>query len=79
MIVDRLRVAHATIRASVLSPALGLILYRVGSRPYTPNEHLEVVRDHILAHARSLEHVSDPGPRRATRSIAPTGPRSSEV
>lgn len=79
VIVDRLRAAHATIRALVLSPSLGLIPYRVGSRPYAPDEHLEVVRDHILAHARSLEHVSDPGPRRATRSIAPTGPRSSEV
>jgi hypothetical protein len=59
-IVNRLRAAHATIRASILSPTLGLIPYRVGSRPYTPSEHLEVVRDHLQAHARSLERVSDP-------------------
>ena len=57
-IVNRLRAAHATIGASILSPTLGLIPYRVGSRPYTPTEHLEVVRDHITAHARSLEHVA---------------------
>jgi hypothetical protein len=63
-IVDRLRAAHATIRASIVSPTLGPIPYRVGSRPYTPSEHLEVVRDHIRAHARSLERVSAPRRRR---------------
>lgn len=57
-IVNRLRAAHATIRASILSSTLGLIPYRVGSRPYTPGEHLEVVRDHVRAHARSLQCVS---------------------
>jgi hypothetical protein len=54
-IVNRLRAAHATIRASIMSPTLGLIPYRVGTRAYAPSEHLEVVRDHIQAHARSLE------------------------
>jgi hypothetical protein len=54
-IVNRLRAAHATIRASIMSPTLGLIPYRVGTRAYAPSEHLEVVRDHIRAHARSLE------------------------
>jgi hypothetical protein len=67
--VDRLRAAHATIRASIMSPTLGLIPYRVGSRPYTPGEHLEVVRDHIRAHARSLERASDPSRRRTTRAV----------
>jgi hypothetical protein len=66
-VIDRLRAAHATIRASILSPALGLIPYRVGSRPYTPGEHLQVVRDHVLAHARSLERVADPSRGRAPR------------
>ncbi len=60
-IVERLRVAHATIRAAILSPTLGLIPYRAGSRPYSPNEYLEVVRDHIHSHARSIERGSDPG------------------
>ena len=63
MVVDRLRAAHATIRASILSPVLGLIPYRVGSRPYTPGEHLEVVRDHLQAHVRSLERASRPRPQ----------------
>lgn len=57
-IVDRFRAAHATIRASIVSPTLGLIPYRVGSRSYTPIEHLQVVRDHIRGHARSLERAS---------------------
>ncbi len=78
-IVDRFRAAHATIRASILSPALGLIPYRVGSRPYTPGEHLAVVRDHIQAHARSLERASDPGRRRATRPAPSTVPEASEA
>ncbi len=67
-IVYRLRAAHATIRASIVSPTLGLIPYRVGSRSYTPSEHLEVVRDHIRAHARSLERASDLRRRRTRRS-----------
>jgi hypothetical protein len=69
MIVDRFRAAHATIHASILSPALGLIPYRVGSRPYAPGEHLAVVRDHVRAHARSLERASDPGRRQTTRAV----------
>jgi hypothetical protein len=78
-IVDRFRAANATIRASILSPALGLIPYRVGSRPYAPREHLEVVRDHIRTHAHSLERASDPSRRRTTRSVAPTGRGASEA
>jgi hypothetical protein len=54
-VVARLRAAQATIGASILSPVLGQIPYRVGSRPYTPREHLEVVRDHIRSHAQHLE------------------------
>ena len=68
-IVERFRAAHATIRASIVSPTLDLIPYRIGSRPYTPGEHLEVVRDHVRAHARSLERASDPGRRRTTRPV----------
>ncbi|MDQ1322717.1 MAG: hypothetical protein QG587_50 [Chloroflexota bacterium] len=67
-VIGRLRIAHATIRASILSPSLGLIPYRVGSRPYSPSEHLEVVRDHVLAHARSVERACAPGHERSTRA-----------
>jgi hypothetical protein len=72
--VDRLRAAHATIHASILSPSLGLIPYRVGSRSYTPDEHLAVVRDHIRAHARSLERTSNPGRRQTTRAVRDVEP-----
>ncbi len=68
-IVDRLRAAHATIRAAIVSPTLGPIPYRVGSRAYTPGEHLEVVRDHIRAHARSLERASSSSHRRTTTAV----------
>jgi hypothetical protein len=68
-IVERLRVAHATIRAAILSPTLGLIPYRAGSRQYTPSEHLEVARDHIRAHARSIERASDPRRGRTRSSV----------
>jgi len=72
--VDRLRAAHATIHASILSPSLGLIPYRVGSRSYTPDEHLAVVRDHIRVHARSLERTSNPAagrPRALSATLSP--------
>ncbi len=68
-IVERLRAAQAAIRAAILSPTLGLIPYRAGSRQYTPSEHLEVVRDHIRVHARSLERASDPRRGRTTRAV----------
>ncbi len=56
-IVRRLLTAQALVREGILSPRLGLIAYRVGSRPYTPEEHLEVVRDHVAAHLRGLESL----------------------
>jgi hypothetical protein len=61
-VIGRLRAAHATILAAIPSPTLGRIPYRVGSRPYTPDEHLRVVRDHVTAHARSIERACSPGP-----------------
>jgi hypothetical protein len=79
-VIGRLRAAHATIRASILSPALGLIPYRVGSRPYAPGEHLAVVRDHVLAHARGLERASEPGPgRTAGDASRPARPQATPI
>jgi len=63
-LVERFRAAHATVRASIMSPTIGLTPYRVGSRPYSASEHVEVVRDHIRSHARSLERASDASRRR---------------
>lgn len=77
-IVDCFRAAQATIHASIMSPALGLIPYRVGSRPYAPDEHPESARDHIRAHARGLELAARPGRPRATRSLASTNRAGSE-
>jgi hypothetical protein len=53
-LLDRLLDAQAVIRANVLAPGVELIPYRRGSRPYPPDEHLAVVRDHVGAHTREL-------------------------
>ncbi len=54
----RLDAAQAAIRRDIGSPALGLIPYRRGSRPYGPTEHLRVTADHVAAHAADLERAS---------------------
>jgi hypothetical protein len=53
-LVERLLAAQAVIRAGVRAPGVELIPYRRGSRPYAPDEHLVVVRDHVRAHGREL-------------------------
>lgn len=52
-IIQRLEAAHRVIRENILNPKLGLIPYKKGSRDYTPDEHLEIVNEHIN------EHLSD--------------------
>lgn len=61
VVIGRLVAAQAMVGTAIMSPDLGLIPYRVGSRPYSPAEHLEIVRDHIRAHARGLERAWGPG------------------
>jgi len=75
-VVRRLLAAQSTVRAGILTPRLRLIPYRIGSRPYAPAEHLEVVRDHVVTHLRGL----DPGQRGEARPRSrgrppPAGPR----
>lgn len=53
-LVERLLAAQAVIRVLVRAPGVELIPYRRGSRPYPPDEHLAVVRDHVRAHGREL-------------------------
>ncbi|HYO42778.1 MAG TPA: maleylpyruvate isomerase N-terminal domain-containing protein [Candidatus Limnocylindrales bacterium] len=53
-LVRRLLAAQAVIRRHVRDPGVDLIPYRRGSRPYPPDEHLVVVRDHVQAHGREL-------------------------
>ena len=53
-LLARLAAAQGVIRANVRDPGITLIPYRRGSRPYPPEEHLAVVRDHVHAHTREL-------------------------
>ena len=53
-LIERFLAAHAVIQAEILDPTLGLIPYRRGSRPYTPEEHLEVVWAHIRKHTADI-------------------------
>lgn len=49
-LIARFEAAHAAIRDNILTPSLTSLPYRQGSRKYTPEEHLQVVNDHISAH-----------------------------
>ena len=54
MAIARFEAAHQVIQDNILNPALRMIPYRKGSRDYTPEEHLEIVRDHIAKHLRDV-------------------------
>ena len=55
-IAGRIRRAQGVIRRGILAlPADTQIPYRKGSRNYTPDEHLKIVRDHIIAHLNRIE------------------------
>jgi len=49
-----LEVAHRVIRENILNPKLTLIPYKKGSRDYTPEEHLDIVNEHIKEHMISI-------------------------
>lgn len=71
-IIGRLRRAHEVIRRGILAlPAEAQIPYRKGSRAYTPDEHLVIVRDHILAHLKRIEKAQKR--RRSARRPHPDG------
>ncbi len=53
-LLQRLQVAHSTIQLHIFDPKLKLIPYRKGSRDYSPEEHLDIVNDHIKAHMRDI-------------------------
>lgn len=57
-ITERLICAHRTVEELILEPSLTEIAYRHGSRPYGPDEHLEVVASHIHAHAARIEKAA---------------------
>ena len=54
-VIGRLEAAQRVIQANILSPKLILIPYRKGSRDYTPDEHLDIVADHIQAHIKAIQ------------------------
>lgn len=57
-IVGRIRRAQATIRRCILGlPPDTRIPYRKGSRTYSPDEHLAMVRSHISAHAHRVDRA----------------------
>lgn len=66
-LIDRLLAAHAVIESDILDPTLGLIPYRKGSRPYTPDEHLEIVRLHVRKHIADI-HSAMNGTRKSSAS-----------
>jgi hypothetical protein len=55
-IAGRIRRAQATIRRCIIKlPPDTAIPYRKGSRDYSPDEHLVMVRGHIIAHTHRVE------------------------
>ena len=58
-IAGRINRAQAIIRRCVVGmPADMMIPYRKGSRDYSPDEHLKIVRDHIVAHLHRIEKAN---------------------
>lgn len=58
-IAGRIRRAQAVIRRCVATMAEEMrIPYRKGSRDYSPDEHLKIVHDHIVAHLHRIEKAS---------------------
>jgi hypothetical protein len=56
-LLDRLSTAQAVVERDILSPSIALIPYRKGSKPYTPEEHLNLVSEHISEHLHDIERA----------------------
>jgi hypothetical protein len=57
-IAGRIRRAQATIHRCIINLAPDTAIpYRKGSRDYTPDEHLVMVRGHIIAHMHRVERA----------------------
>jgi hypothetical protein len=54
----RLSEAQSVIRENILNPELVSIPYKVGSRAYSPEEHLEIVIDHVQKHMSDIKKAS---------------------
>jgi len=56
-IITRLEAAHHVVQKNILSENLYMIPYKMGSRDYTPEEHLDIVNNHIRSHLKDLEDI----------------------
>lgn len=54
-IFSRLEEAQLIIQKHILNPNLVLIPYRIGSKDYSPEDHLQVVSKHIKKHIKDIE------------------------
>ena len=57
-ITKRLEAAHRAIQENILDAKLVLIPYKKGSRDYTPEEHLDMVNEHIKEHLSGIRKAS---------------------
>lgn len=57
-ITKRLKTAHRIIRENILNPKLVSIPYKKGTRDYTPDEHLDIVNEHIKEHLKGIRKAS---------------------
>ncbi|WP_075061371.1 maleylpyruvate isomerase N-terminal domain-containing protein [Ornatilinea apprima] len=64
----RLRAAQTLLGEHILNPRVEIIPYRVGSRSYSPEDHLEIVRQHILHHIGDIQKVVGRQARRAAQN-----------
>lgn len=62
-LLAELETAQAAITGCILQESLGIIPYKVGSRDYSPDEHLTIVRDHITQHIRDIEKALTRSPK----------------
>lgn len=54
-LILRFDAAHKVIQKNILSDKIVRIPYRVGSRDYTPEEHLDVVNRHVSEHLKEVQ------------------------
>ena len=55
VVLERLLIAQETIKGDILDERLDMIPYKVGSRDYSPEEHLDIVAKHIQSHLNDLK------------------------
>lgn len=58
-LIIRLINAQKIIQENILDESITKIPYRVGSRDYTPEEHLDIVNNHLLGHFKEVKEMCD--------------------